>query len=89
MSEGRDPALASPKVWGTWAEAQEEAGEAIDHLVQSFDPTDRPGALISTLCVNYQAFADDPDWLHVNSVAYHPELTNHAQLTRLQRTLDP
>ena len=88
VSEGRDPALTSPKVWGTWIveidpEApQEEAivwsWEAIDHLVQSFDPNrpsfGSPDQHPGKLNVNYQAFADDPDWLHVNSVAYHPEL---------------
>ena len=88
VSEGRDPALTSQNVWGTWIveidpEApQEEAivwsWEAIDHLVQSFDP-DRPSfgspdQHPGKLNVNYQAFADDPDWLHVNSVAYHQEL---------------
>ena len=86
---GRDPELTPEDVvWGTCIMEIEPQGaqsgdvvwkwEAINHLVQNFDPElpnyGEPSAFPRQLDVNYQATANDRDWLHTNSIAYNEEL---------------
>ena len=88
IAHGRDPDLTASVVWGTYivelnplADPGEEIvweWEALDHLVQDFDPALPNFASVSTapgqLDVNYQAGENDKDWLHTNSIAYNAEL---------------
>lgn len=85
---GRDPEKTADVVWGLCIveiEPQGAAGgnvvwkwESIDHLVQAFDPSlpnyGAPSEHPRQLDVNYQAEADDEDWLHTNSIAYNADL---------------
>jgi hypothetical protein len=49
-----------------------------DHMVQDFDSTKSNYGSIAThpqlLDINYQANANNPDWIHLNSIDYHPTL---------------
>ncbi|MDA0729818.1 MAG: aryl-sulfate sulfotransferase [Bacteroidetes bacterium] len=85
---GRDPEKTFEVVWGTCViEIQPEGSfggtvvwkwEAIDHLVQTFDPEKpnygNPSDFPGKLNANYSASATDEDWLHTNSIAYNAEL---------------
>ena len=85
---GRDPENTADVVWSLCiveVEPEGESGgnvvwkwEAIHHLVQAFDPAlphfGQPSAHPRQLDVNYQAEANDRDWLHTNSIAYNAEL---------------
>ena len=86
---GRNPELTPDDVvWGTCIMEIEPQGaqsgdvvwkwEAINHLVQNFDPElpnfGEPSAFPRQLDVNYQATANDRDWLHTNSIIYNEEL---------------
>lgn len=88
IAMGRNPELTASVVWGTYiaelnpmADAGEEVvweWEAFDHLAQEFDPALPNYTSIASaarrLDVNYQADANDDDWLHTNSIAYNAEL---------------
>ncbi len=85
---GRDPQKTADVVWSLCIVEIEPVGassgnvvwkwESIHHLVQNFDaelpnygePSEHP----RQLDVNYQAEANDQDWLHTNSIAYNAEL---------------
>ena len=88
IARGRDPEMTAPSVWATCIQEIEPTGseggnvvwqwEAIDHLVQDFDaskpnyhpPSTRP----QEIDVNYATSPNGKDWLHGNSIDYHPEL---------------
>jgi len=88
IAQGRDPEKTFDTVWGTCIVEIEPVGatggnvvwrwEAIDHLVQNFDDAKPhfgdPANFPRKLDVNYAATATDVDWLHTNSIAYHPDL---------------
>lgn len=88
VARGRNPLLTADVIWGTCVVEVEPQGsdggevvwkwEAIDHLIQDFDPQlpnyGNPSAHPRELNVNYQAEAGDRDWLHTNSIAYNEEL---------------
>jgi hypothetical protein len=88
IERGRDPELTSEVVWGTCIVEIVPEGpdggevvwkwEAIEHLVQDFDPElpnyGEPSMYPRQLDVNFAASADDRDWLHTNSIAYNEEL---------------
>ena len=83
IAKGRDPEKTAEVVWSmsiVEIEPQGTSGgnvvwewESIHHLIQDFDPSlpnygdpqDHP----RQLDVNYQATANDKDWLHSNSIA--------------------
>lgn len=88
IARGRQAENTAETVWGTCIVEIEPFGnnlgnvvwswEAIDHLVQSEDPL-KPNFGESAnfprkLDVNFAAEADDPDWLHTNSLTYNEEL---------------
>lgn len=88
IAKGRDPEKTAEVVWSmsiVEIEPQGTSGgnvvwewQSIHHLIQDFDPSlpnygdpqDHP----RQLDVNYQATANDKDWLHSNSIAYHEGL---------------
>jgi len=88
ISEGRDPTLISSEMWNTRVMELRPIGtneaevvwkwSAFDHLVQDFDVTKENYAVVADhpelLNINYRAFQNTPDWLHINSIAYNPEL---------------
>lgn len=49
-----------------------------DHLIQDFDPEKANYGIIEDhpelLDINYVGSNPDPDWIHLNSIDYHPEL---------------
>lgn len=85
---GRDPEKTSDVVWGLCIVEIEPQGvsegnvvwkwESVDHLVQAFDPSlpnyGAPSEHPRQIDVNYQAEANDSDWLHTNSIAYNADL---------------
>ena len=88
VERGRDPEMTAPVVWATCIQEIEPTGseggnvvwqwEAIDHVVQHFnenrpnyhEPSIRP----RQIDVNYATSPNGKDWLHANSIDYHPEL---------------
>ena len=88
VAKGRDPNMTAPSVWATCIQEIEPTGseggnvvwqwEAFDHLVQDFDatkpnffpPSERP----RRIDVNFATSPNGKDWLHANSLDYHPEL---------------
>ncbi len=88
ISEGRNPALIGNAMWNTkilelhpiGTDSAEIVWEwsSFDHLIQDFDNTKENYGIVSDhpelLNINFSAFANSPDWLHVNSVAYNQEL---------------
>ena len=88
IARGRDPEFTTEVVWGTCIVEVEPSGEdggeivwqweAINHLVQNFDPDlpnyGAPSEFPGRLDVNYMASSNDPDWLHTNSIAYNVDL---------------
>lgn len=89
VGKGRDPEMTPEDVvWGTCIVEIEPQGvqggqvvwkwEAINHLVQNWDPAlpdyGEPSEHPRQLDVNYNTSPTDPDWLHTNSIAYNAEL---------------
>ena len=85
---GRNPNMTAPVVWATCIQEIEPTGteggnivwqwEAIDHVVQDFDETKPnyhdPSSRPRQIDVNFATTPNGMDWLHANSIEYHPEL---------------
>lgn len=88
IEAGRDSTLLGNSMWGTRILELQPIGEdsaeivwewrTFDHLIQDFDPTKENYGIVSAhpelININYHASATNPDWLHINSIAYNPEL---------------
>ncbi|MEM1325116.1 MAG: aryl-sulfate sulfotransferase [Bacteroidota bacterium] len=86
IASGRDTALLPQnKVWSEtifeWNPMQDEIvweWRVWDHLVQDYDETQtnfgNPSAQPERIDLNYDPTDGNPDWLHINAIAYNPVL---------------
>lgn len=88
IAAGRDPLLLPPTLWSEQLLEIEPSGtnggtivwewHLWDHLIQDFDAAklnfgtvaENPGLID----INYAAEADNPDWIHLNSIDYNADL---------------
>lgn len=87
VNAGRDPKLLGPCIWSEKIIELQPSGKSEakviwewhvwDHLIQEYDSSKtnfgKAARNQQLIDLNFLA-SKDPDWLHFNSIAYHPEL---------------